>query len=1173
MPLSPQPILQRMDAGAIVETPVLPVVGFLLNVTSIIEGGTFRGSVQRTSKFDTACSVRWAAEAPVGNLNGLTTGVLEFAPNILEVGFTVTTVNLNGAQGNRNMTLTLSDAQGCKIDQGTGMAMVVITDQVDIPLPDWFKLPVVSGRAWASGVADIGIQTDLAYVEAATGKNTDFAYGPSAGNSLELVLTWDAVIGGPIGQAGIDNIPSNSQLDWLNHTSRFSLHLDAPKGALYPDGSRWLVWGGFFFPSSLATNTGNSAVWDEIIAGTHAAKHQKMGERIAALFARKGQPLKRLIIVPFPEMNKSGYYQVFMETRFKYKAAIERIMADVRAGAGFNIRFAHMPAQEPSIGDLASWAPVGIDALGMSFLPDARIDTVDKMTAYIQGTLYSSMYGVATDLLGAATQLGVPVIFPTWGPRFEWGSSTAEKIACPRANDAIVDFVDNVLSPVQNRLVGDGVRRKDAWDAAAYKGTQSGGVTEWQKGVQSLKDRFAALPVGDWQLEYSAPNDPNQWLAWGGKVAAGAGVTVATPATDGLRMYGGTDFSSSAHRLAAWLKHKLPLDVGIAIEITYKRVDNTPANVPNPGSASQLYVGDGVGTFNADIISTTGGVTDAPDFATVNANIKGGRTPFNTAYSTNPDQNSQIRYRPLPIPPETTELLGPNNFPFTAGRAYRIRWEMVESITTVTVRDTVTNLVETWSFNQVPAGQVCGLYFQPQRDVRVSGLEIYVKPGSKRVKSGNGNGGGVDPDFPVREFNVAKRVLLAANLSELKDILNRSSGLFPASAFMTPVSDRGAPLRGGDHLYLNAGIYSGVIEVPSHVRGVADDPVVLMRDPSLAMGAAVLNGRLLTSSQHTAVSGLKFIGDGQKWTVNNVPNNRLTQSWFDGSYTSALLGNPGPAGSGTVLTNTCIDRCEFSGIDGVIINFQVNENSKFTSMKFYKLHIHDHTKHAPDEAISSLKTAGFNASEHRYKTILFQRVMNQSSANPVSQKELISAKVGSVTFEDLTFEDCGDSRFVLRNANNCTIDGVWMNGNGLFIFVYGKGHTIRNVKHSNPASKIMELSRGDAYAGETDPRCRTDPKAARATVIYTGGSNPCVGAHCAAENTLVEDCSGKIEVGQGFSGDNVKVRGIVLRNNGPVQAVRDNNGIVTGGVTETGVGNNNTTVVKLTPSDVGYNAS
>lgn len=484
MSFYPQIPLQYMGAGEVIPPVENAVVGLVLTDTMVVEGATLRVTVARNGASAGVCSVRWSATAPVGDLTGVTTDVLSFAENVQAVSFTVATVQRAGVQGMRGLTLRLTEPQGCVVDSSTSEAVVIITDAVEIP-DIWYKQPIVSGREWASGVGEDADPVSISGFIDFLGKPIDVGAGSTTPASN--MATWDQVMGGPESLAGIDGLVTPSQLDWLKRVSTFSVHLDAPVG------SRWLFFGISLIPTERRTDGGDSSVWDEIAAGSHDSKYQKIGERIAGMLDRKGQPVERFVCIIHLEANRVRHFQVFADTRVKFRSAAERAIDQMRLGAGKHLRFALVPAQEPNIGDLTTWFPGNADAIGLTYLPDLRITDAAKVTALLNGTLEPSMYGLTTDLLNASNNLNVPLIFPYWRARYEWGTSTSQQFACPTAYDATKSFMD-FLASIKDRLVGDSFRGVWPSRKGIYQGPQAGGGTNWDLSVDYVRFRYGTGP-------------------------------------------------------------------------------------------------------------------------------------------------------------------------------------------------------------------------------------------------------------------------------------------------------------------------------------------------------------------------------------------------------------------------------------------------------------------------------------------------------------------------------------------------------------------------------------------------------------------------------------------------------------------------------------------------------
>lgn len=361
---------------------------------------------------------------------------------------------------------------------------------------DWWALPIRSGRPWAAGGAfwsdaDLwsGEAADTALPDAGTGSSKGFKDSSNPGGAN--VQTWDGVLGGPL-SGGL--VSTNTQFDWSPSVYYYfgDVVANLPTGAAYPDGSGWLFWTGQFIPTSRRTDTGDSSIWDEIIAGTHDAKFVKFGERAVIKMTAVGHPVKRLIIDFHHEMNQSNVYQVYTGTRLKYKSAMERIINKVREGAGQHIRFCHRPAysgeaaNEGRIAAYQDWVPANIDVCALSVHPGQAVDSDANITKMFNGTLNANWYGIQ-EFLDAATTLGKPIAFPEWSPKNEVGK------ACPVSKRFVERFHPEILVPNQPRLVADCVYGRAMRDPSGYLESDTAGKNSWAAMVPLRKTLWSGI--------------------------------------------------------------------------------------------------------------------------------------------------------------------------------------------------------------------------------------------------------------------------------------------------------------------------------------------------------------------------------------------------------------------------------------------------------------------------------------------------------------------------------------------------------------------------------------------------------------------------------------------------------------------------------------------------------
>ena len=383
-------------------------------------------------------------------------------------------------------------------DGEVGYAVKVSTpSQLRAIFPNWWALPRRSGRAWASGVAywmgadasatnaDITAEeADVALIDAGTGSSRargNYSDPPHTSN----VANWDGVIGGALA-ASMDT--TNTQMDWNPNVLYGIGDIIAQLPPSVAGGSGWINWVVQTIPDSADTSSGtNPAIWTAIVAGTHDEKYRKWGERIVQKMAAVGHPVSRLLIDLNREMNDpDNVYGILPADRGLYQAAMERTIEMMRLGAGQRLRFVHRPAWKHNIGPYADWVPGNIDVLSLSIHPDQSVTSNADITAMFNGTLSSSYYGL-TEFLAAATDMGLPIAFPEWSPRFEAGK------CCKVANTFVTRFYDEILAPNAARLVCECIYKENIRDTGAYEDGDAPGQAQWAAMVATRKTKWAGI--------------------------------------------------------------------------------------------------------------------------------------------------------------------------------------------------------------------------------------------------------------------------------------------------------------------------------------------------------------------------------------------------------------------------------------------------------------------------------------------------------------------------------------------------------------------------------------------------------------------------------------------------------------------------------------------------------
>ena len=383
-------------------------------------------------------------------------------------------------------------------DAEVGYAVKVSTpSQLRAIFPNWWALPRRSGRAWASGVAywmgldnsatnpDIDAEEhDVALLDAGTGSSRargNYSTPPYTSN----VANWDGVIGGAVG-ATLDD--TQTQMDWNTNVLFGIGDIVKQLPPSVPGGSGWINWVVQTIPDSADTASGtNPAIWTAIINGEHDERYRQWGARIVTKMARVGHPVSRLLIDVNREMNDpDNVYGILPGHRDKYQAAIERMIEQMRIGAGQHLRFVHRPAWKHKIGTYLDWVPGNIDVLSLSIHPDNDVTSNANITAMFNGTLDSGFYGL-DEFLAAADTMGLPIAFPEWSPRFEAGK------CCKVANTFVTRFYDEILAPNAARLVCECIYKENIRDTGAYKDGDAPGQAQWAAMVATRKTKWAGI--------------------------------------------------------------------------------------------------------------------------------------------------------------------------------------------------------------------------------------------------------------------------------------------------------------------------------------------------------------------------------------------------------------------------------------------------------------------------------------------------------------------------------------------------------------------------------------------------------------------------------------------------------------------------------------------------------
>lgn len=492
-------VLNRMRHEPYVFVPRTPVLSVHRTVVSGVEGSSIVFEVRRTEVLTGRCTCTWTAVSAggAGDLTGATTGTAVLESNAAEpYRITIRTVNRSGTQGTRELTVTLSNPQGGLIDPTRISASSMIEDR-SAAASWWTGITGRSARAngrlsgtsyWAAATSAIDAefgkyQREVAYIDAYNG-------GRPTGQG-QSTATMALTHGGPTDTTN-STITPGSQLDWTASRDHFTT------GWRYLPAGTWCIWAMNMIGWDRRTDGGNHSIWQEIIDGDWDRSFANMGRRVKANIDSqasnpKGHPANRLIFRLNHENNQSNYYSVVEASKLKYKQAMERALERIRDGLGNygpDVKFAHAPAHGGyQLGDYLSWCPSNVDALSVSWHPGKTITTQARLDAYMAGTDTSSAYGPA-ELLQASIDTGLPMVFPEWSPRFEWGSTEARQYACPIANTALIAF-DEFLTDNAARIVCDCVYHVATLNPNAYEAPDAAGAQQWRDSVTTYKTRWS----------------------------------------------------------------------------------------------------------------------------------------------------------------------------------------------------------------------------------------------------------------------------------------------------------------------------------------------------------------------------------------------------------------------------------------------------------------------------------------------------------------------------------------------------------------------------------------------------------------------------------------------------------------------------------------------------------
>ena len=489
------------------------------------------------------------------------------------------------------------------VGQVTGSVKIGTSVNVELEQPWWF-LPIRSERDSPSGTSfwyDRG-GTNVPALDALAAEEADVALidamaASSKGTSKANVSTWARLIGDqatpavPLATGPRNDI--DTQFDWRTSTVFGFGHCVEwlPKLGAASDGSGWLFWVMQTVPADRSTDTGvvadRSAIWNEIIAGDHDDKYIKFGERIREKIDLSGHPRKKFVLDANHEMNQTNDHRVFDATRQLYIDAMDQTIRMIRQGAGFHVRFCHRPGFSPEpdasgnpttkIGTYASFIPTEVDVLALSLHPGDDVINQTTVDQLIAGTLNANYYGIP-ELLAAADNLGLPIAFPEYSPRFD----NIGLRLCPVANLFMTSFFNDVIVPNRDRLVCDCIWNQNMRDLGAYQGTGSGD-TQWDAMVANRKDLWSGTKSVTAPANQTLPHITPTTATVGATLTCSQGVWTGTlPITYARRWRRGTtDIAGALGSGQTYLT--VAADVGQAISC---RV--TATNVPFPAPVAVI---------------------------------------------------------------------------------------------------------------------------------------------------------------------------------------------------------------------------------------------------------------------------------------------------------------------------------------------------------------------------------------------------------------------------------------------------------------------------------------------------------------------------------------------------------------------------------------------------------
>ena len=378
------------------------------------------------------------------------------------------------------------------------------------------------------------------------------------------------------------------------------------------------------------------------------------------------------------------------------------------------------------------------------------------------------------------------------------------------------------------------------------------------------------------------------------------------------------------------------------------------------------------------------------------------------------------------------------------------------------------------------------------------------------------------------------------------------------SGLPTVPAGSSGPLRSGDHIACAPGTYAGTFTMS--VGGTQTSSIFIKRSSSA--GVVTFTGKFNLRGAWCGLHRLRFIGNGTKVDIS-ARGGRVTRCLFDGND----VGGGGIVYfTGGSHPDLRIDHNEFRSIVGAAIRSEITDAAAHQNMRIERNYFNGHSRGGDNEAVIMVLTDAYADADMIIERNLFSSCLN----NFLDEKEAISVKTSGVTLVGNTFINCNGGFISFRVSSRSVAERNWLE-NGSFIKIHGDDHILRGNRSNG---KLAELHAGNCTMDSPVPAvCSSFSLAGRAPVVNKGTTaDPnCVGGHPAVRNCLLEHNIGSIEVGRQAGTDrSFAVTNTILRNND-----RAANRIAGGwsGITETAIGQQVNSAVRLTAVDVGPDAA